>query len=373
MLSSRNLAALEGKVRPLVRFVPPDVAIGVYSRGRLTFLRRFVGSPAKRSVQLPADLGRTLWGVRFQLPLLNAAGMFKSGEGYDVVAAQGAGGYLAGTTTGRPRQGNDRYGVRQPFAPYPTSGAASNWLGLPNPGHRAVAQHLRDLPRQEGCPVGASLSADPAPELDANAKLEALLQGLRLYQEAAVDFLEINESCPNTEADHDTQMGDLQRRLGALSKEFLSQKDRRPAVVVKLSCDTAVDDVDGLVEMLLELGFDGINLGNTSVAYDRHRPSLVSSEQRLFNRFTERFGGGLSGRPLKDDSLRLAERAVARAQALGAKDFHVVRTGGVEGADDVRRSLDVGVALCQWYTGYFERFARHGHRLYQHLAADLAV
>ena len=370
MLSSRNLAALEGKVRPLVRFVPPDVAIGVYSRGRLTFLRRFVGNPSKRTARLAPGLERTLWGLRFQLPLLNAAGMFKNGQGYDVVAAQGAGGYLAGTTTGRPRQGNDRYGVRQPFAPYPTSGAASNWLGLPNPGHRAVAQHLRDMPRREGCPVGASLSADPNPELDVAAKLEALLQGLRLYQEAAVDFLEINESCPNTEADHDAQLEGLQQRLGALSKEFLSQKER-PPVVVKLSCDTALGDVDGLVEMLLELGFDGINLGNTSVAYDRHRPSLASAERRLFNRFTERFGGGLSGRPLKDDSLRLAERAVARVQTLGAEDFHVVRTGGVEGAEDVRRSLDVGVSLCQWYTGYFEQFARHGHRLYERLARDL--
>jgi hypothetical protein len=50
----------------------------------------------------------------------------------EVAARQGAGGWLAGSTTARPRAGN----AGTPFVPYPRSGAASNWLGLPNPGHR---------------------------------------------------------------------------------------------------------------------------------------------------------------------------------------------------------------------------------------------
>ncbi len=373
MLSSRNLAALEGKVRPLVRFVPPDVAIGVYSRGRLTFLRRFVGSPAKRPVQLPPNLERTLWGVRFQLPLLNAAGMFKSGEGYDVVAAQGAGGYLAGTTTGHPRQGNDRYGVRQPFAPYPTSGAASNWLGLPNPGHRAVAQRLRDLPRQEGCPVGASLSADATPELDVKAKLEALLQGLRLYQEAAVDFLEINESCPNTEdGEHGLEV--LAGRLEAIQKRVLDRRRRRLPVIVKLSSDTEVGMVPMLIDLLAEKGFDGVNFGNTSIAYDRHRDAIAPAERALYDNFTRRFGGGVSGRPLRQDALSLVTAAADHLRARPAPDeFHVIATGGIETGRDVHKAMAQGASLCQWYTGYFESFGQHGHAVYQHLATELSV
>lgn len=377
MLTSERLAFLEGRLRPLIRLMPTDLAIGLYSKGRVDFLQRFVTTPPHREITIPPSLARTLWGITFRLPIFNAAGMFKNGDAYDVVGKQGAGGYLAGTTTGRPRPGNDRYGVRQPFAPYPRSGAASNWLGLPNVGHRRVAERLRDLPRRAGCPVGVSLSADPAPDIEATAKLDALLQGLRLYREAAVDFVEINESCPNTEGEHTAQLDGLRQRLTVIAEEFLSlgaPGRERPPVVVKMSCDTALGDVDALVEMLLELGFDGINLGNTSVAYDRHRESLAASERRLFDRFRQRFGGGLSGRPLKDDSLRLGAQAVERAQSLGASnDFHVWRTGGVETAADIRRSLDAGIALCQWYTGYFEHFGRYGHRLYERLSKELTA
>lgn len=370
--SSEQLAAWEGRFRPLVRWMPANLAIRLYSRGRRHFLQRFANGVPEKPSSMPtgSDHSRNLWGIDFRFPLFNAAGMFKNGEAYDVVAQQGAGAYLAGTTTGQPRLGNTKRGTRLPFAPYPRSGAASNWLGLPNLGHRDVSQRLRDLPRREGFPIGVSLSADPAPELDAGQKLQGLIDGLHLYREAGVDFIEINESCPNTEEDH-AGRDDLRRRLKVVAQDFLAQSDG-PAVLVKLSCDTSPDDVDGLVEMLLELGFDGINLGNTSVAYARHRASVARSERRLYGCFTKTFGGGVSGRPLKEDSLRLAERAVSRVLTLGAeRHFHVWRTGGVEGADDVRRSLDVGVALCQWYTGYFESFSRHGHRLYERLAGEL--
>ena len=41
----------------------------------------------------------------------NATGMFKQGEGYDMVFRQGAGGYLSGTTTAHKRIGNVRNGI----------------------------------------------------------------------------------------------------------------------------------------------------------------------------------------------------------------------------------------------------------------------
>ncbi len=50
----------------------------------------------------------------------------------------------------------------------------------------------------------------------------------------------------------------------------------------------------------------------------------------------------------------------------------MVRTGGVESAADLRRSEDAGVALQQWYSGYFEAFARWGHAVYRELYRDLA-
>ena len=365
------LAGFESKLRPLLTRLPPRLAIAIYSVGRRRFLEAFSRCPPA-DVFVPQGLERTLWGLRFQSPVVNAAGMFKNGEGYEVVARQGAGAYLAGTTTHKVRRGNRKRGIAQPFAPYPRSGAASNWLGLPNVGHRAAARRLGRLKRHQGCPVGVSVAACPDPAVTGEQKLEQLVAGLRGYQAADVDFLEINDSCPNT-AEDPGGFDQMRARLGYVAEHFLSYRERSLPVVVKLSCDTATKDVAQVVATLVDLDFDGVNFGNTSTDYPRHRKRLTRAEVDLYDDFTRTFGGGVSGRPLKEDSLRLVEMA---AQCLAShapgREFHVVRTGGIEDAGDVRRSLDAGASLCQWYSGYFEAFARDGHGVYRELYSRLA-
>lgn len=366
------LAASDRWFRPVVTRLPAALVIRLYSRARARFLPAFSRFPAA-PVQVPPELTRSLWGLRFRSPLLNAAGVFKQGEGSEVVRCQGAGAYLAGTTTHRARKGNRTCGVGLPFVPYPRSGAASNCLGLPNPGHREVARRLSSLPAAEGFPRGASLAADPGPGDGDDKKLADLVAGMRAYDEAGVDFLELNESCPNT---GEGPLGDdeLRSRLERVAEGFLVRRNRPLPVVVKFSCDTDPEQVEPLVAMLIELGFDGVNFGNTSTNYPRHRPQIAAAERPLYDTFNDRFRGGVSGRPLGEDSLELARRAVAAAGAVaGDRDFHVVRTGGVENAADVVRSLAAGIALCQWYTGYFDAFGRHGHQLYSKLYHRLSA
>ncbi|MCP3957352.1 MAG: hypothetical protein GY719_05825 [bacterium] len=364
------LAASEARLRPLLTRLPPSLAVRLYSLSRRHYLSSFVDRPPHRSFD-PHGQERTLWGLQFRSPLFNAAGMFKNGEGYWLVARQGAGAYLAGTTTHRRRSGNRRHGVAQPFTPYPRSGAASNWLGLPNVGHRAVARRLKRVQRRLGCPVGVSAAICPDPRLGDEVKLEQLTAALELYEAVGVDFLEINESCPNT-ADDPGGLEEMRSRLATLAERFLARRQRPLPVIVKLSCDTAEDDVSAVVKSLVELGYDGVNFGNTSVDYPRHRAQLEDAETALYDYFTRAFGGGVSGRPLKEDSLRLVSAA---AEHLGnhppEQEFHIIRTGGIEDAEDVRRSLEAGASLCQWYTGYFEAFSRHGHDLYRRLHEDL--
>ncbi|RMH23248.1 MAG: hypothetical protein D6696_01165, partial [Acidobacteria bacterium] len=153
-----TLARWERRLRPFVTRLPPALVVRLYAAGR----RRFAAALARcrpPAVAVGEEHARVLWGIRFRAPLLNAAGMFKNGDGYEVAARQGAGGFLAGTTTAAPRRGNERHGVVQPFAPCPRSGAALNWLGLPNDGHARVAARLAAIGRRDGCPVGASVAA----------------------------------------------------------------------------------------------------------------------------------------------------------------------------------------------------------------------
>ncbi len=113
----------------------------------------------------------------------------------------------------------------------------------------------------------------------------------------------------------------------------------------------------------MELGYDGVNFGNTSTAYGQLAPAIDQRERPLYDYFTATFGGGVSV-PLRERSLELCRRAAeaVRAQAP-EREFHVVRTGGIASAADVGASAAAGVALNQWYSGYFERLAVCGHGL----------
>ncbi len=365
-----GLARFEAVLRPFFLRLPPSVGVRLYSAGRRRFLATWARAAPRRRVEPPPDLSTTLWGLRFRSPILNAAGLFKNGEGYELCHRQGAGAWLAGTTTARPRRGNEKRGILQPFTPYPRSGAASNWLGLPNLGHEEVARRIAGLERYDGFPIGASVAAVKDDGASEEEVLAGWLEGLRLYERAGVDFLEINESCPNTgdEAAGSTaaEFAALRRRLTAIRDGFLER--RSLPVIVKFSCDTELGQVEGLMKLLVELGFDGVNFGNTSVDYAETRSTIARSERRLYDHFTAIFGGGLSGRPLKERSLRLVEAAREALTGLRAgREFHVVRTGGVEWAADLRASEEAGVALNQWYTAYFEAFAQYGHGVYREL------
>lgn len=380
-----TLAHIEHGLRPKIARLSPRLAISVFSKGRTWFAKKL--AKERPSLQPVADTTELFapvqaWGLTFARPLWNAAGMFKHGEAYDVVAAQGAGAYVAGTTTSLPRLGNTRNGIRWPTASYAVSGSASNWMGLPNDGHAAVAARLAKLTRVGGCPVGASVAADPAVADD--IALPALVAGMRLYEDARVDYIELNESCPNTEPNDDIEAiaetnaephssldPNLVRRLEYVKEHFLRSRKRQLPVVVKFSVDVDRNQLDDLLTMLVTLGFDGVVLGNTSTAYDDVRHDMEPEDLPTFDYFIKEFGGGVSGRTLKYRSLFLAATARDVLRQIDPQhEFHIIRCGGIETLDDIRQSQRHDIQLNQWYTGYYDAFGTYGHALYQRLAAE---
>ena len=328
-------------------------------------------------VLIPDEFKRKLWGIEFNSPLFNAAGMFKKGEAYYTVASQGAGAYLSGTTTSKIRTGNKKNGFVHPVAPYIKSGIASNWMGLPNEGHAIVAERLSRLEKQKECPIGASISADPS-----QSGLEAMngvLEGLKLFTKANVDFIELNESCPNVDHEHSEEYIDgidksLVERLEYISKNYIIKHGTGIPLIVKFSNDTNHDQVTSLINLLLTLRFSGVNFGNTSTKYEYHKDFIDKSESKTFDYFITNFGGGISGTSLKSSSYSLASQAVKYAKVLNpTHEFHVIRTGGIESADDVAASEKSGIALNQWFTAYWEKFALHGHKLYENLFEQFDV
>jgi dihydroorotate dehydrogenase len=371
---SSALAKSDSIVRPLLVRMKPGYSVKLYSVARKRFIALHGREVPGVEARVPQEFSRILWGIRFRSPIFNAAGMYKNAEGYAFCALAGAGAYLAGTTTAGKRKGNSSGGVALPFAPYPLSGAASNWLGLPNMGHASAAALLATMPRVEGCPVGASVAFEPGAALE--TAFAGLVEGLELYQKAGVDFIELNESCPNTGGKfHRTAIDTIEpllERLDELSRRFLRKRRRSLPVIVKFSNDTRPELVPVLLDALCTMGYDGVNFGNTSTNYAACKDGIVRQEQQLFEYFTATYGGGVSGRPLAEKSLALT-RAAAQALAVkpSPREFHIIRTGGVESAADIAVSLEAGASLAEWYTGYFERLARNGTKVYDGIYREL--
>ena len=125
------------------------------------------------------------------------------------------------------------------------------------------------------------------------------------------------------------------------------------------------------MDALFSLGYDGVNFGNTSTNYAEARMNIHDKEQKLFDYFTTTYGGGVSGKPLQEKSLRLATAAVKYLrQGPPAQEFHVIRAGGISSVEDLIASDAAGVSLNQWFTGYFENFAKEGHDVYRSLMKE---
>lgn len=189
------MAKTDKVLRPLLNTISPAFAVKVYSAGRKLFIKLLSNESIDGRVSLYPKLSSKLWNIEFSAPLFNAAGMFKHGEGYNTVCRQGAGAYMCGTSTFQPREGNSKDGVVHPFVSYPKSASASNWMGLPNLGHQALAIAVDKIVKKPGCPIGVSIS--PNPEHTGDEALNGVIEGLRIFQATQADFIELNESCPN--------------------------------------------------------------------------------------------------------------------------------------------------------------------------------
>lgn len=342
------------KVKYLASGLPPRAAIGVYSLGRQVFLSGIRNENPRRVYTPPEDLSRTLWGIKFRTPLFNAAGAFKDFNYYNLAFKQGAGAYLVGTITPNPRDGNEIDGILHPLAMYPRSHASSNSLGLPNQGIEKTLEDISGIERHEGFPIGISLASD---------SLGELVQSMQLCEEKGIDFIQLNESCPNVE-----NAGNLTERLGYVDKNFLKKRKRHLPVEVKFSNDLNFTQIPDVVDLLLELNYDGINLGNTSTDYHGMRNKIHPRELALYDFYTKNFRGGLSGNPLKEVSLALASVAVEYVKACSPhQEFHVTRTGGIETREDISDSKNAGVSLNGWYTGHFRNLDEHGNDLYRNM------
>lgn len=340
----------------------PYLSCFVYSYGRKHLLNKLINEHPNLK-ESPRYWKVKIWNIEFRLPLFNAAGMFKNADGYYLAYQQGAGAFLAGTVTTQARTGNSKFGIKHPFIPYPRSQSNSNWLGLPNQGYQVVAKKIYELRRFPSFPIGISIASN----LETEKTLERLLDVFHSFQQAGVDFIELNESCPNVGHKHPISNldEDFIKRLEFISQNFLKRREKNLPIIVKLSVDFPKESLSKLIDLLVDLKFDGINFGNTSTDYKNLRKFVNPKEQKSFDFFVNTFGGGLAGSFLKYRSLELTIKAMEYIKTKNIPyEFQIIRTGGISTLEDFIESYKGGIVLHQWFSGYFENFVRFGHKLY---------
>jgi dihydroorotate dehydrogenase len=347
-----------------ITFLPAYFIIYLNSWGRVLLMKKFYKTKISSSNNSNFNFSRKLWNLEFKGPLFNSAGMFKNNEGYAIAANQEAAAYIGGTSTYNQRKGNFSHGIKLPFVTLEKSKAAINYLGLPNFGDQVLSH--QQITTKKVIPIGMSVmrSSDFSTEI----AIERLIASLWLYHNnSEIDFIEINESCPNVQLGID----DIVERLGAIATKFIQLKSRPLPIVVKFSVDIKKQDLLDLIDVLIQLKFDGVNIGNTSTNYAKYREEIDGSELKIYDYFTQNFGGGISGQLLKQQSLTLCEAAVLHIKQLNLNhEFHVIRSAGIDCAQDLIDSENIGVALNQWYTGYFDNYIKYGDAVYKKILND---
>ena len=267
-----------------------------------------------------ADLRVNLCGKPLASPVIAASGTFGFGVEYEnIVDLKKLGAVSGKGLTLEGKYGNE--GERL----WETPSGLINSIGLQNPG----VQHFIDneLPDMlgMGCAAMANLGG---------STIETYEEGARLLDKTAIDFIELNISCPNVKA------GGIAYGVKAESAREVVSRVRKcttKPMIVKLS-----PNAENIVEMALaceEAGADGLSLVNTfqamAIDLEKRRPVF----HNVF--------AGLSGPAIRPIALRMVY------QVCGAVKVPVVGLGGIATAHDALEFILAGATAVQVGTANF--------------------
>lgn len=255
-----------------------------------------------------------LLGVTLKNPVIAASGTFGFGHEYaEVFDVSRLGGISGKGLTLNGSAGND--GVRVTETP----AGMLNSIGLENPGVARFIKEEAPFMRTLGCAAIANLGGHSE---------EDYLKGAELLNEADIDILELNISCPNVKAGGmafgllPECAGDITRRVKAVSRHPL---------MVKLTPNAS--DIVSVARACEEAGADAVSLVNTflgmAIDVEKRRPVF------------DNVYAGLSGPAIMPIALRMVHQ-VAKAVSIP-----VVGMGGITSARDALCFIMAGAAAVQ--------------------------
>ncbi|WP_148862485.1 quinone-dependent dihydroorotate dehydrogenase [Marinobacter fonticola] len=321
-----------GLIRNLLFRLPPEQAHSVALRS-MDVAERF-GLLKKLFSSVP-DAPVSVMGLRFPNPVGLAAGLDKNAEHIDALAALGFGFIEVGTVTPVAQPGNPQPRLFR----LPEHGALINRMGFNNAGLDVLLANVRRA-RFDGV-LGINVGKNkltPAEDTASDYR-----KGIAAVY-ALASYITANVSSPNTPGLRDLQFGDsLKQLLEAIKEEQCVQCDRQGRyvpVAVKIAPDMDDSAIRFVADALLETGIDGVIATNTTIERDAVAGHRYAAEQ-----------GGLSGRPVRESSLRVIEGLYS---TLGDR-VPIIGVGGIGDAESAAEKVRAGAKLVQVYTGFIYR------------------
>ena len=295
------------------------------------------------------SLEREVFGIKFPNPVGLAAGFDKNARIYREMAAMGFGFVEIGTVTPKPQYGNAKPRIFR----LPEDEALINRMGFPNQGMKNTIKNLRNRPYKTI--VGGNLGKNTlTPNESAPADYLKLFRSMYEY----VDYFVINVSCPNV-----SKMTSLQNKdnINEIIKQLVEfrrgQNNYRP-ILLKISPDLTIQQIDDIITVLSEGGIDGIVATNTSTS----REGLHTSPD-IVNQIGN---GGLSGKPLTKRSVEMVKYIHDKTEGR----FPIIGVGGIMTEDDAIAMLKAGACLIQIYSGFIYNGPMFVKRICKRLKAE---
>ncbi len=277
------------------------------------------------------DCPQEVMGIEFPNPVGLAAGLDKNGDCIDGLASLGFGFIEIGTVTPLPQPGNPRPRLFR----LPRAQALINRMGFNNLGLDYLVRAVEHSRYQGVLGINIGKNRDTPVERALDDYMLCLEQ-----VHALASYVVINLSSPNTPGLRTLQHGDALRDLLAPLRRRQTELDRegrrRVPLVVKISPDNSEAELAVMAQAFIDLGVDGVTVGNTTLERPGVRGMAHADEE-----------GGLSGAPLKP----LADRALeVMARELDGR-IPLIGLGGICGAEDALDKRRLGASLVQLYSG----------------------
>ncbi|MCF0176557.1 MAG: quinone-dependent dihydroorotate dehydrogenase [Bacteroidales bacterium] len=320
-------------IRPLLFLLKPEAAHNLTFRllriGRcIPFFRAIC---RKIFCGTYPSLERELFGLRFPNPVGLAGGLDKNGEFYNDLANFGFGFVEIGSLTPLPQDGNPKPRLFR----LPADKAIINRMGINNKGVAHAIENLRK--NKPGIIVAANISKN---HNSLNDECSRDYETAFSYLYDYVDMFVVNISCPNVEGLTDLQdISFLSEIIDRLIDNRAYHDESKP-ILVKLSPDLCLEQIDEILNYLVLAGVDGVVVSNTT----RSRDNLPNTRETALS-----IGkGGLSGAPLYSKSLPLVKHVHEKT----AGSLPIIASGGIMTPEQAKEMLDAGASLVEIYSAF---------------------